>query len=60
MLRQATRLTEFNFPITGKGGEYKALTLTLNVGGSELSGFVNHDGSSYVSLPVFDSSVPTE
>jgi hypothetical protein len=60
MLRQATRLTEFHFPIAGKGGTYKALTLTLKVGGSQFSGFVDHDGSSFVSLPVFDSSVPAE
>jgi hypothetical protein len=60
MLRQGESLDEFTFPIAGKGGEYKALTLSLTVGGSELAGFVNHDGSSYVSLPVFDSSVPAE
>lgn len=60
MLRQATSVNEFTFDITGKGATYKALELTLTVGGSQFAGFVDHDGTSFVSLPVFDSSVPTE
>jgi hypothetical protein len=60
MLTTAEALTEFNLPITGKGGPYSALNLTLTVGGSQFSGFVNHDGSSYVSLPIFDADVPVE
>lgn len=52
MLRQASSLNEFEFDVTNKGGVYKSLTLTLTVGGSELAGFVDHDGASYVSLPI--------
>ncbi|MCW2990638.1 MAG: hypothetical protein JWM73_1232 [Solirubrobacterales bacterium] len=60
MLQTGDRLSEFTLPIAGKGGAYQGITLTLTVGGSQFSGFVNHDGSSYVSLPIFDSAVPTE
>lgn len=58
MLRQGESLDEFNFPTTGLGGTYKSLTLSLTVGGSQFAGFVNHDGSSYVELPVVDGSLP--
>jgi hypothetical protein len=60
MLTTATALTEFDLPIAGKGGQYSALNLTLTVGGSQFSGFVDHDGSSFVSLPIFDADVPVE
>jgi hypothetical protein len=61
MLTTAERVEQFDLPLKPEqGGEYTAITLELTVGGSELSGFVNHDGSSYVSLPVTDESVPEE
>jgi hypothetical protein len=60
MLTTATALTEFDLPIAGKGGTYSSLTLTLTVGGSQFSGFVDHDGKSFVSLPIFDADVPVE
>jgi hypothetical protein len=61
MLTTAERVEQFDLPLKPEqGGEYTAITLELTVGGSELSGFVNHDGSSYVSLPVTDDSVPEE
>ena len=52
MLRNTGYVAEFNVPIVG--GFYKALTLNVTVGGSELHGFVNTDGNSLVSLPVPD------
>jgi hypothetical protein len=61
MLTKAEYVAEFELPLTPElAGEYTAMTLDLTVGGSQLSGFVNHDGTSYVSLPVFDSSIPEE
>lgn len=60
MLRAANSLDEFQFDIAGKGATYRALELTVTIGGSQFAGFVEHDGSSFVSLPVFDDSVPTE
>lgn len=61
MLRTGHYLAEFEFPVTETtAGTYQSLNLALQVGGSQFSGFVDHDGSSLVSLPVFDSSVPAE
>lgn len=55
MLRKPAYTAEFDLPLTpAKAGTYKSLNLELQVGGSQFSGFVKHDGSSYVSLPVFD------
>lgn len=60
MLRTTSSVDTFQFNIAGLGATYKALELTVTIGGSQFAGFVEHDGSSFVSLPVFDDSVPTE
>ena len=61
MLTNAEYTARFALPLKPEqGGEYTGISLDLTVGGSQLSGFVNHDGSSYVSLPVFDDSIPEE
>ena len=63
MLTKAAYTAEFEFPLTvEQGGEYTGISLDLTVGGSQFSGFVDHNGSSYVSLPIFDPPVeePTE
>lgn len=55
MLRKGAYLAEFHFPLkTAQGGVYKTLNLDLTVGGSLLSGYVDTNGSSVVSLPVAD------
>ena len=59
MLTNPEYVAEFALPLKPEqGGRYTSVSLSLTVGGSQLSGFVNHDGSSYVSLPVTDDSVP--
>lgn len=61
MLTQATYVAELEVPLTPeKSGTYTALDLDLKVGGAALSGFVDHDGRSFVSLPVVDGSIPTQ
>lgn len=58
MLTKAAYLAEFTFPANPElSGTYTSLTLDLTVGGSQFSGFVDHDGRSLVSLPVTDASV---
>jgi hypothetical protein len=60
MIRNGGYTAEFELDIAGRGGTYSDLTLSLRVGGSQFSGFVDHDGTSFVSLPVTDASVPPE
>lgn len=60
MLRKSAYVQEFDVAIEGKGGLYKSLVLSLRVGGSQFSGFVDHDGTSFISLPVPDGTLPAE
>lgn len=55
MLQQTDHTYEYELPLTqAKAGTYKSLTLTLSVGGSQQSGYIDYSGGSLVSLPVFD------
>jgi hypothetical protein len=61
MLRQTGHVYEFDLPLTAAlAGTYSNLTLTLSVGGSQQSGYIDYGGGSYIELPVFDDSVPAE
>jgi hypothetical protein len=52
-LRNPHYVAEFNLPLKpDQGGLYNGITLSLTVGGAELGGYVNHDGSSLVMLPI--------
>jgi hypothetical protein len=53
MLRGADYTAEFELPLkAGLAGPFKSFTLTVGVGGSQFAGFVDHDGNSFVSLPI--------
>jgi hypothetical protein len=55
MLRGSAYTAEFEIPIPeDKAGPYEQVTLSLSVGGSAMGGYINHDGTSLVSLPVLD------
>jgi hypothetical protein len=57
MLRGADYTAEFELPLTAaQKGPYKAYTLTLDVGGSEFAGYVDHGGNSFVSLPITNTA----
>lgn len=59
MLTRTDNVYEFALPLAAdKAGTYSSITLTLRVGGSQQSGYVDHGGGTYVSLPVTDASVP--
>lgn len=61
MARNPEYTAEFDLPVGTKAGLYTALTLDVTVAGSAGGGFLNHDGTSFVSLPVFDPiEEPTE
>lgn len=53
---------EFDLPIgTAQAGTYKSLALSVYVGGALLGGYISHDGTSLVTLPVADTfSLPEE
>ena len=59
MLTNVSYVVQIELPLTAaKSGTYTQLSLDLLVGGSAGSGFVDHNGSSLVSLPVVDGSIP--
>lgn len=58
MLTQAEKSYEFTLPLTNvPAGSYSSITWTLGVGGSQMSGYVDYSGGTFVSLPVTDASV---
>ncbi|MDX6664764.1 MAG: hypothetical protein QOG68_970 [Solirubrobacteraceae bacterium] len=55
MLRTPHYTAEFSMPLgAAKAGTYTALSLDVTVGGAFFSGYVDHGGKSFVSVPVFD------
>lgn len=59
MLQRTANVYEFSLPLKPEmAGRYTAITLALRAGGSQQSGYVDHGGGSFVSLPITDASVP--